>query len=226
MHDFTEHDDRWLREALHSVSPPGDLRERIRSRLRQEATAQLPAPQPAGSDAASTVPASTVPAISGRRAWLAWVLAAATAAAVLMAVRWSQPLSPQQLAAHCLVQLDGVLQESHRWQSDVASHISQLSVLEGRLQGQVQPLGYLDLDGGRFAKRCRVWKLRSDTTQRVFYVFDFQDARSIGRLGGQFQAVDRVSGGWSLYAMRSSERVLVVLFEGRVDDYLHRLQSA
>ena len=245
MGNFTEQEDQWLRDALHGAAAPPDLRERIRSRLRQEAAVQLGhivSPQPTAIldnrgqgpvadglnsqlEVARPMPIDNQPS-TGRRQWLGWALALSAAALVLVMFQWSRPYSLEQLAQHCLQQLDGVLDENTSWNTDFNSQLSELSALNDQLRGNVQPLGYQDQTGEPFAERCRVWKLHSNTTHKSFYVFDFQDARDVRKLTSQLQAINRVSGGWSMVAMRSADRVVVVLFEGAVDNYLYRLQSA
>ncbi len=245
MEDFTEQEDQWLRDALHSVSSPVGLRERIRSRLRQELAAQanLTELDRLNIESAPASPRHPIAEADGviklevaslsaktrsmtRRQWVGMALALSIAALTLGAFQWSRPFSAERLAQLSLTQLDQVIGDEVNWRTEFDEQLSDLAVLNGQLLGNILPLGYQDRSGSPLAEQCRIWKLQSNTTHKSFYVFDFQDARTVGKLTSQLQAINRVSGGWSVVAMRSGDRVLVVLFEGAVDSYLYRRQSA
>ncbi len=232
MDNFTEQDDQWLRDTLHGVSSPVGLRERIRSRLQQEVSAQTPSTlgvQPDSShDQFQLSPAATTieDHRHSRRKWVAVALAVSVSALVVGGLRWSRPASVEQLAKQCLQQLDGVLGEDATWHAEFNEQLSELDLLDGQLRGSIQPIGYQDQSGGTFSQQCRVWKLFSNSTNKAFYVFDFKDARDVHGLNSQLEALNRVSGGWSMVAMQTSGRIVVVLFEGSVDSYLYRQQSA
>lgn len=251
MEDFTEQDDRWLRDALQSASAPAGLRERIRSSLRQEAAAQLsprassPAllgDSPEASRAKTAAAATTIgpstssseqvelpratPPTARHRRWVGLALALSAAVLLIAGLQWSRPYSVEQLAQHSLQQLELVLREDATWNSNFSEHFSELAILDEQLRGHVEPVGFQNRPGEPIARHCRVWKLYSNTTHKAFYVFDFQDAHQVQQLTSQLQAINRVSGGWSMFAMRSADRVVVVLLEGVPDDYLYRLQAA
>ncbi len=246
MENLTEQEDRWLRDALHSVSSPAGLRERIQQRLRQE----VPAPavftdtfmvKSESIAAALTTDSAAIPdhenlqanslgqarnqqSIS-RRQWTGWAIALSVLALAFGISQWSRPLSTQQLAQRALTRLDQVLNDQAAWNTDFESQLSELAILKGQLR-DVQPLGFQDHAGKPIAERCRIWKLLSITTNKPLYVFDFADARQVARLSSLLEPIHTVSGGWSVVAMRSGDRVVVVLYEGSIENYLYRQLAA
>ncbi len=239
MEQFTEPDDRQIRGALHGVELPSGLRARMRTRLQSQLEASsLEAPNQILThliDTASEVPSASVgdigtlaqperSAATHRRQWLGLAMALSLASALFGLYHFSRPMSPERLAQHCLLQLDGLLSPDATWQTSFEPQ--QLSLLEAQLRRNVQPLGFQDHSGLPFAQRCRIWQMFSHATQKPFFVFDFQEARSVESLNSQLQSIKRVSHGWSLVALRSGDHVFVIAFDGPVADYLNIRQAA
>lgn len=231
MESNNQHDDQLLRDALHGVSAPAGLHQRLQSRLRQEATAygELPWYGESGDDCVELPRqvASSDRARVRRRQWIGLALALSLVGLAFGVFQWSRPTSTEQLAQFTLGQLDRLLSEDAVWQTDFDKQVAELGILAGQLRLiNVKPLGFQDIAGGVFAEHCRVWKLYSRTTNKAIYVFDFQHARQVSSLGGQLQAIKRTSGGWSSVAMHTGDRLVVVLVEGTLDGYLYQSQSA
>lgn len=230
MESNNQHDDQPLRDALLGVSVPVGLHQRLLSRLRQEAAAYGESPR-LGELSEDCVELPRQDMSSGRwwgrrRQWLGVALALSLVGLAFGVFQWSRPPSTEQLAQFTLGQLDRLLSEDAVWQSDFEKQLGELEVLAEQLRFNVKPLGFQDIAGGPFAEHCRVWKLYSLTTNKAFYVFDFQPARQIPSLNGQLQAIRLTSGGWSSVAMLAGDRLVVVLVEGTLDSYLYQSQSA
>ncbi len=234
MKSNNQPEDQSLRDALLGVSAPAGLRQRLLSRLREEAVAYDGLPQlgnqqeePVGG--CVELPREIVLSDRGkvrRRKWISLTLAVTLVGLAFGVFQWSRPPSTEQLAQFTLGQLDRLLSEDAVWQTDFEKQFPELGVLAGKLRLNVEPLGYQDIAGGVFAEQCRVWKLNSQGNNKAFYVFDFRHARQIPALNEQLQAIKRASGGWSSVAMRSGNRLVVVLVEGTLDNYLYQSQSA
>lgn len=248
---LTEQEDRLLRDALHSVSSPHGLRERICKRLNQDVAAQTD-PTVTSTTKMEILVAATVGSVapsehdgigvsstsktsatlsstrrhSTRRQWLGWAIALSFAALMFGVFQSTRPLSTEQLARHAMTQLDQIISDGANWQTQFDVQFSDLAVLHGQLRDSVQPIGYLERSGGPIAERCRVWKLLSTTTNKPLYVFSFPDALTVGRLTSQLQVVNRVSGGWSTVALRSGDRIVVVLAEGSIESHFFLPKSA
>ncbi len=246
MEIFTKQEDRWLREALHSVSSPQGLRERICHRLSQEVVAQTD-PTVNSTTKMDSLVASTVASVAPlehegvgvsntsktpamlpatRRQWLGWALALSLAALMFGVFQSTRPLSTEQLARHAMTQLDQILNDGADWHTEFDEQFSELAILHGQLRDTVRPVGYLDRSGAPIAEHCRVWKLLSTTTNKPLYVFSFPNALTVGKLTPQLQVVNRVSGGWSMVALRSGERIVVVLAEGSIESHFFLPKSA
>lgn len=240
MESNNQHEDQPLRDALLGVSLPAGLNQRLLSRLRQEAVDYAELPRQAGellprlgesSDDCVELPRKDTPSErwSGRRRqWLGLALAMSLVGLAFGVFQWSRPPSPEQLAQFTLGQLDRLLTKDAVWRADFGKQFDELKVLIGqmRFNVKVEPLGFQDIAGGPFAEHCRVWKLHSLTTNKAFYVFDFQNARQIPSLNGQLPAIKQNSGGWSSVAMLAGDRLIVVLVEGTLGSYLYQSQSA
>ena len=246
MEIFTEQEDRWLRDALHSGSSPHGLRQRICHRLSQEVVAQSD-PTASSATKIESLVASTVASVaplehegvvvsstsitrsilpSTRRHWLGWALALSLAALLFGVFQSSRPLSTEQLARHAMTQLDQILNDEADWHTEFDEQFSDLAILHGQLRDTVRPFGYLDRSGAPIAERCRVWKLLSTTTNKPLYLFSFPNALTVGKLTPQLQVVNRVSGGWSMVALRSGERIVVILAEGSIESHFFLPKSA
>lgn len=246
MENLTEQEDRWLRDALHSVSSPAGLRERIQQRLLQEVASKavstdmsqvkkeliasaLTADSAAISDHVNVQANSLGEARNQRsilrRQWTGWAIALSVLALAFGISQWPQTFSTEQLAQRALMRLDQVLNDQAAWQTDFESQLSDLAILKGQLR-DVQPLGFQDHAGKPIAEHCRIWKLLSTTTNKPLYVFDFAGARQVARLSSLLEPIHTVSGGWSVVAMRSGDRVVVVLYEGSIENYLYRQLAA
>ncbi len=163
---------------------------------------------------------------SSRRQWATALALSIVALAALGVYQWTRPTSTEQLAQFTLGQLDRLLADEAVWQTDFDQHLPELALLKGQLRFDIRAIGVQDHSGGALADQCRVWKLYSLATHKVFFVFDFKQANHIQSLTRQLQELKRSSGGWSLAAMQADGRVVVVAVEGRVDSYLYQLQSA
>ena len=161
-----------------------------------------------------------------RSVWATALALCIVALAGLGLYQWTRPVSNTQLAQFTLSQLDRLLSEEVAWQTDFDPQLPELAVLQGQLRSNIRPVGFQDQSGGPVADQYRVWKLYSLTTHKVFFVFDFQQAKPLPSLTRQLQELSRSSGGWSVVAMQADGRVVVVAVEGRVDSYLYQLQSA
>ncbi len=242
MDGFTEYDDQRLRAALHSATPPVGLRERIRDRLRSEADV-LAGLSSAGrsviGDTATGLASSAVSSSvaessslriepitkrSRRRQVLTLALALTVAGLLFGWANWNRPFSTEQLASFTLDQLDKMDQSQPAWRTDISAKLVELEIL-GRKIKPFLPQRYHDLAGGRFAKACRVWEMRSSATNKLFYLLDYDASVDVESLSEQLQSINRASGGMRLYAMQSGDRVLVVAFAGRAEDYLNLPQS-
>ncbi|MCC7335209.1 MAG: hypothetical protein IT422_08930 [Pirellulaceae bacterium] len=230
MESNNQPEDQSLRDALLGVSVPAGLNQRLLSRLRQEAKVDDELPRlEDSSEAGVELSRQDMPNQrwrGRRRQWLGLALALSLVGLAFGVFQWSRPLSTEQLAQFTLGQLDRLLGEDAVWQSDFEKQLDELKVLDGQVRPNVKTLGFQDIAGGPFAKHCRVWKLRSLTTNKAFYVFDFQQARQIPSLDEQLQAIKQTSGGWSSVAMRTGDHLIVVLVEGTLDSYLYQSQSA
>lgn len=246
MENLTEQEDRWLRDALHSVSSPAGLRERIHGRLLQEVTAQTAFTDTSLGKMESIAAAlttdcaamrdheivqtnsrgevSTKKSIS-RRQMTGWAIALSALVLAFGIAQWSRPFSAEQLAQRALTRLDQLSNDQVAWHTDFNSQLSELAILNGQLR-DVQPLGFQDHSGGPIAERCRIWKLLSTTTNKPLYVFDFADAGQVADVSSQLEPIHTVSGGWSVAAMRSGARVVVVLYQGSFENYLYRQLAA
>jgi hypothetical protein len=138
--------------------------------------------------------------------------------------QFSRPYSAQFLTEHCLTALRSLEQAEGNWLTDNVD-ASELDLLLPQLQANIRLAGVQTLDAGPLADECRVWKLDSMAMQRHFYVIDFRSAKSVDRLTRKLQSLRQVSGGWTLFAMREDNRLLVVAFRGPVDKYIHRGQA-
>lgn len=218
MESNNQHEDQPLRDALLGVSMPAGLNQRLLNRLRQEAADFVELPR-------KNSPSERW---SGRRRqWLGLALAMSLVGLAFGVFQWSRPPSPEQLAQFTLGQLDRLLSKEAVWRADFGKQLDELEVLAGQVRfNNVTPLGFQDIAGGPFAEHCRVWKLYSPTTNKAFYVFDFQHARQVPSLNGQLQAIKQTSGGWSSVAMLAGDHLIVVLVEGALDSYLYQSQSA
>lgn len=161
-----------------------------------------------------------------RRSWAIGLALSIVALVGLGVYQWTRPVSTKQLAQFTLGQLDRLLSDEAVWQTDFDQQLSELAVLEGQLRFNIQAIGFQDQSGDGVADQCRVWKLYSQTTHKVFFVFDFKQAQQVQSLTRQLQELQRSSGGWSLAAMQTEGRLVVVAVEGRVDSYLYHRQSA
>ncbi len=231
-------DDARIRAALTNVPIPLGLEQRILARLRlsvadsnvvDRSADQMPSKSELPTIALQPATAADVRSPSGspvsRRTWVQLSLALSLVAVAAGLWLWSQPSTPQHLAHYSLHLLDTLQSPTAQWQTEQVPW-SQLGALNGQLRNSIRPVGFLDTQGGPIAAECRVWHLQSTITQKSFYVLDFRDSRSVTNLSNQLEAIDRVSGGWTMFAQRSGDRILVVLFEGAVSDYLVRPQSA
>lgn len=161
-----------------------------------------------------------------RRQWAIGLAMSLVALAAVGVYRWTRPASTEQLAHFTLTQLDRLLSQDAVWQTDFDAQLAELAVLDGQLRFNIRPIGFQDQSGGSLASQCRVWKLHSLTTHKVFFVFDFRHAQQVPSLTRQLQELNRSSGGWSLAALQVADRVVVVAVEGRVDNYLYQRLSA
>ena len=161
-----------------------------------------------------------------RRQWAVALALSIVALAALGVYQWTRPASTEQLARFTLGQLDQLLSEDAVWQTNFDPALPDLAVLERQLRFDFRPIGFQDQPAASLAAQCRVWKLYSQTTHKVFFVFDFTQASHVQSLTRQLQELNRSSGGWSLVAMQTADRVVVVAVEGRVDSYLYQRQSA
>ncbi len=201
------------------------LEQALLSNLPQPDTTEQPTALPTVQLPTAAPPSSGIFGRGSRRNWVRLSLALSVVAVAAGVWHWSRPTTPQRLAHYSLQLLDALQSPAAQWQTEQVPW-KQLGALNGQLRNSIRPIGFLDMPGGPVASECRVWHLQSTITQKSFYVLDFHDARSVLSLSSQLEAIDRVSGGWTLYAQRSGDRVLVVLFEGAVSDYLVRPQSA
>lgn len=161
-----------------------------------------------------------------RRQWAIGLAMSLLALAAVGVYQWTRPASTERLSRFTLGQLDQLLSDDAVWQTNFDPRLSELAVLDGQLRFNIRPIGFQDRPGGGLAGQCRVWKLYSLTTHKVFFVFDFKQANQVQSLTRQLQELNRSSGGWSLVAMQVADRVVVVAVEGRVDSYLYQRQSA
>lgn len=161
-----------------------------------------------------------------RREWAIGLAMSLVALAAVGVYQWTRPASTERLARFTLGQLDQLLSDDAVWKTDFDPQLSELTVLAGQLRFNIRPIGFQDRPGGGLADQCRVWKLYSLTTHKVFFVFDFKQANQVQSLTRGLQELNRSSGGWSLVAMQDADRVVVVAVEGRVDSYLYQRQSA
>lgn len=233
MEDFTQQDDRQLRAALHNVALPVGLHERIRERLRTESVvstelfkASLAEPSAELSAEAEAMPApAPIEVRAYRRQLIGLALVASLVGLLFGWANWNSPLSPEQLARFTLEQLDEIRDEDTAWHTELPAHLSDL---EATLARRVVPFVALRFQTRptRLSEQCLLWEMRARTTQKRFYVLEFQGARVSSALSQQLQAINSVSGGMRLFAMRSGQQILVVAFEGRAEDYLHMLPAA
>ncbi len=229
MDDFTEQDDQRLRAALHSVALPVGLRERIRERLRTESI--LHSDLVGASASATTVKAVAISnsqpteVRSYRRQFIGLAVAASLVGLLVAWANWNSPLSPEQLASFTLEQLDEIRDDDATWQAELPSRLDALRTLGSKVRPFVA-LRFQERSGGSISEKCLVWELQSTTTNKRFFVFEFEDSGVPSALSSQLQAIYSVSGGMRLFAMYSSQRVLVVAFEGRAEDYLNLLPAA
>ncbi len=233
-------DDRVLRAALLNVDLPSGLQQRLLDRLRAEAAecGQVPAAECGQVPATHNADRNDTPVVlaardlphngkrSRRTLWATALALSIVALAALGIYQWTRPASSMQLAQFTLKQLDRLLSDEASWQTDFDPQLPELAVLQGQLRSTIRPIGFQDQGGGPVAEHCRVWKLYSMATHKVFFVFDFKQAKSVPSLTRQLQELSRSSGGWSVVAMQADGRVVVVAVEGRVDSYLYQLQSA
>lgn len=243
-------DDQTLRAALFNVKVPSGMRQRLLDRLRAEANADTAQHETNGSEPAfvsravassgtvDNAQAASQPAVelaptaesnAGRPHRRQWALALALSLVALAALgiyQWTRPASTSQLAQFTIEQLDRLLSDDVVWQTDFDPQLAELAVLDGQLRFNIRPIGFQDQRGGGLADQCRVWKLYSLATHKIFFVFDFKHANQVHSLTRQLQELNRSSGGWSLVAMQTEGRIVVVAVEGRVDSYLYQRQSA
>lgn len=229
MDDFTEQDDRRLRAALHSVALPVGLRERIRERLRTESILHAELVNASTSSAVvqtvATPTSQPTEVRSYRRQIIGLALAASLVGLLVAWANWNSPLSSEHLASFTLEQLDEIRDDDTTWQSARPSRLDALQTLGSKVRPFVA-LRFQERSGGSISEKCLVWEMQSTTTNKRFYVFEFEDSRVPSSLSPQLQAINSVSGGMRLFAMYSGQRVLVVAFEGRAEDYLNLLPSA
>lgn len=161
-----------------------------------------------------------------RRQWAIGLAMSLVALAAVGVYQWTRPASTERLARFTLGQLDQLSSDDAAWQTDFDPRLPELAVLDGQLRFNIRPIGFQDRPGGGLAGQCRVWKLYSLATHKVFFVFDFKQANQVQSLTRGLQELNRSSGGWSLVALQVADRVVVVAVEGRVDSYLYQRQSA
>lgn len=253
--ELSEFDEQHIRSALHGLDVPRRLRERIRQRLHQEANSDMPSAagsvdgpiicklprqgadsqpeleitQDGAQEHLPTLASAGKLASSNRfsrRSVAVLALSLGLFGVLFTAYRFSRPLAPDRLAEFCLQAVDRLNTVESNWQPPATQELNSLSAdLAGQLLS-VDIIGVQDITGDPFAARCRIWALRSPTTNKRLFIFDFQDANPVQRLSSQLQSIRQASGGWSMVAMRSGERVLVVAFEGQWESYLRRPRSA
>lgn len=231
--ELTDRDDRQIELALHNVSIPAGLRDRLHAALRDAAETPL---TNASSEAVSSEPMAAShqsvpltadsPSSYTRRGWLAVATAAALAAILFGAYHLSRPSSYSQIANHSLQQLELIRQGHYSMQAIDAASSRELRPLWPQLKRDLAAIGMYDIAPPRQAEAARVWQLQSRTTGKDFFVFAFHDARRVEGLNSQLQSIHRVSGGWSLVAMQTEGRLFVVAYQGSTEDYINFLQAA
>ncbi len=141
-------------------------------------------------------------------------LSVGTAAAVLMAFfLFNQPLSKEQLAAHCRAVLREVEVGQAAWTAGEPSPEFWNPLTSLALARSAQVVGSQELAASRFGQGV-LWNLKSG--RQSFYIFEFQSSRSISDIEQQLRVIDHRSGGWSLAACEDKGRIVVVAVKGEI----------
>lgn len=240
--ELTDRDDRQIASALHNVSIPAGLRDRLHTALRDAAETPLTnaSSEAVGSEAVGSAATMSEPLAAtdqsiplaaalpshSRRGWLAVASAAVLAAVLFGAYHLSRPSSYSQIANHSLQQLELIRQGHYPVQTIDAASSRELRPLWPQLKRDLAAIGMYDIAPPRQAEAARAWQLQSRKTGKDFFVFAFHGARRVEGLNSQLQSIHRVSGGWSLVAMQADGRLFVVAYQGSIEDYINLLQAA
>lgn len=214
-----------IREAFRSVSVPAALKQRVRERIRMEASlggsiAQASVAEISESpiaDVAKRTIRAEEPGVTkrglSRRFWIAAVgVSAASIAGGILAFP-SAPLSRHDVAVRS-INLAVALEEGaadDAW--DLDPQWPKLLKKQLNVQGTLR--GYASIPDEYFANgggNCEVWKVDLNP-QTDFYVVHIPKISITTQISGIMQKIPS-SGGWQVAAMRSGKGLLLVIYKG------------
>lgn len=225
--------------ALDQVPVPTDLQTRIVRRLQQEARVpeDVSVLKRAADDAGhDDVPFEQSASVAGGEvnaggvkcgkimasrfsSGAGWWIGVAASILVLAGLYFlGRPLTTDQLVEHCLKNLDSLVRSESELILD--EHFDYAEVL-GRLSlaRSTRSEGYYRQLAGSFGERCKTWKLTVEN-QPAFYVMEFVDPARVNDLDEQPRVIRLQSGGWSMAAFRSQDRVFVIAMRGDIRRHL------
>lgn len=220
-----------IREAFRSVAVPAALKQRVRERIRMEAalggsiaqaslaeTTQSPIAEIAKPANENQDGGVTKHGLS-RRFWIAATTVSAACIAGGILAFPTPPLSPWDVAQRS-IKLVVALEEGaadDAW--DLAPKWPKLLKQELNTGG-LQLLGYASIPDEYFSNggNCDVWKVGLDP-RTDFYVVQIPTVATTDQISEIMQKIPS-SGGWQVAAMRSGDGLLLVIYQGDVNQLL------
>ncbi len=233
MNDRFDEFDLRVREALHAVEVPGDLRSRINARLSQNAANALesdgidssPEQDARGSDSVfKTVQSQLLPGSFASRRSSVLRIAVGTAAAVLIAAGFyifTSQLTAKAVAQRCVDVIDSSITDEAWRDSDmdfdsVLPALTQLrwSAMRMKLDGELPAQRLGGLPG-----KTTMWRVQAVETQEELYVIRMDSRKPISDLSTALTPLIP-SGSWSVAGMQEEGVAYFVLCRNSIGRYI------
>lgn len=233
-----------LSDALHDVSVPSSLRDRISARLHSEV--REPSPATAGvqlDHAARYTPKHATPdhgvsdhgvsrhsvsrystsRYGSRRLWMGLAAAAAVAGIGLAIIPFTASRTSNQLATRCLDLLDSIDSvQPERWDAPAPDDLEQTRLALRQMQTRQTAM---QLVGRQQVDRWTIWRLQSEVSGSIVYLIETNDQSPLADLTQSF-ALLRDSGKWTLAGMQVDQRVFFLASQDDVMRFVRTVSIA